>query len=555
MDSSIPPPAPQTAPGGITVQRALELPGLRSGLPEVVAGGDRLRRTVRWVHAGEVPNIASLLKGGELLLSTGYGIGTRPAEQRAFVRKLADRGIAALVIELGQRFARLPAALVETARAAGLPLVQLHREVPFVTVTEEIHTEIVNGHYALLQRAEEVHRRCTDALLGGGGVPQVLRVLAEFSGNPVFLETVDGQLLYAAGVADGVADPLQVWEGMRGTHKDEPPGGAVFVEVPGGGPGAGSVRARLVLLPVSAPLAPVHRIAAERAAGSLAVVLMQARQEEELAARGRGDFLTDLAEGRIAPEDAPAQARVLGFRPAGQGPLLPVVMRLPEASAGSVGLSPGGWAVLARAVSEELASVGVPVLLGVRPVEGRVPLLLGLRSESERTAVAERVAAALRAGVERAGMRRAGSRPPVVVVGGAGGWAAAAAGLRHAAETATAAQGLDDSAWYDARRLDIDLLLWRLHRHDEGALTAFVERAIGPLQDHDRRAKPPLLPTLQIYLAHAGRKAETARELHLNRQTLYNRLARIGELLGTDLDDPQTVLALSLALRARRHVP
>ncbi|EDX25705.1 hypothetical protein SSAG_05321 [Streptomyces sp. Mg1] len=44
-----------------------------------------------------------------------------------------------------------------------------------------------------------------------------------------------------------------------------------------------------------------------------------------------------------------------------------------------------------------------------------------------------------------------------------------------------------------------------------------------------------------------------ARELHLNRQTLYNRLARIAELLGTDLDDPETVLSLSLALRARRH--
>ena len=52
-----------------------------------------------------------------------------------------------------------------------------------------------------------------------------------------------------------------------------------------------------------------------------------------------------------------------------------------------------------------------------------------------------------------------------------------------------------------------------------------------------------------------GFDEETARELHLNRQTLYNRLARIGELLGTDLDDPQTVLALSLALRARRLVP
>ncbi|MEV5878127.1 PucR family transcriptional regulator ligand-binding domain-containing protein [Streptomyces sp. NPDC052101] len=537
-----------TQGAGITVQRALELPGLRSGLPEILAGADRLGRTVRWVHAGEVPNIASLLKGGELLLTTGYGLGTRPAEQRAFVRTLAERGIAALVVELGPRFTRLPAALVDTARAAGMPLVQLHREVPFVTVTEEIHTEIVNGHYALLQRAEEVHRRCTEALLGGGGVPQVLGILADFSGNPVFLETADGRLLYAAGEGPEGADPLQVWEGLRGPHKDAPPpAGSVLVDVPGGGPGtAGSVRARLVLLPVRSPLAPVHRIAAERAAGILAVVLMQARQEEELAARGRGDFLTDLAEGRISAEDAPAQARVLGFKP-GESPLLPVVMRIGDS------LSPGGgWAVLARAVSEELAAVGVPVLLGVRPVEGRVLVLLGLRSESERSAVADRVAAALRAGVERAGMRRPGSPSPVVVVAVAGGWAAASAGLRHAAETATAAQGLTDRPWYDARRLDIDLLLWRLRDHPD--LAAFVDRAIGPLRDHDHRSKPPLLPTLETYLAHAGRKAETARELHLNRQTLYNRLARIGELLGTDLDDPQTVLALSLALRARRHV-
>lgn len=566
----MPEPGTVPEPSTITVARALELPALRRGLPEVLTGAEELGRPVRWVHAGETPTIAALLKGGELLLTTGIGLGTRADQQRAFVRTLAERGIAALVVELGSRFAALPAAVVDTASSLGLPLVQLHREVPFVAVTEEIHTELVNAHYALLRRADEVHRQCTELRLRGGGVPEILRLFARFADNPVFLETADGRLLYAAGPASRacLADPLQVWDGLRGRrqgaagpaapHHSPPPTGGIVVEVPGGGPGPGTVRARLVVLPAAGPLGPVHRIAAERTADLLALVLLQARQEEELAARGRGDFLTDLAEERITAAEAPAQARVLGFRPAA-GPLLPMVMALSSA----VALPDGGdhWAALAAALREELAAVGAPVLLGVRLPEARVPLLVGLRGEQERAAVAERVTAALRAAVERAwpeqapalGHRGARSGPPVVVAGLAGGWDAVGAELRHVASAASAARELPDQPWHDVRGLEVDLLLWRLREH--GDLAAFVHRMLGPLLTHDRTAKPPLLPTLQAYLTHAGRKAETARELHVNRQTLYDRLARIGRLLGSDLDEPRTVLALSLALRARRHLP
>ncbi|MEV0373960.1 PucR family transcriptional regulator [Streptomyces sp. NPDC050636] len=531
----------------ITVRRALELPALRRGLPEVLAGGDRLDRPVRWVHAGEVPHIASLLKGGELLLTTGLGLGARPSEQRAFIRKLADREIAALVVELGSRFESLPSAMIDAARDSALPLIQLHREVPYVTVTEEIHTEIINSHYTLLRRADEILRRCTDVLLRGGGAPEVLRLLAVFTGNPLCLEAPDGSPLYAAGPegdddsgGPADADPLLAWEGLRDT--------GVRIDVPGGGHGPDAVRARLVLLPVNAPVAPLHRIAAERAADLLAVVMLQSRQEEVLAARGRGDFLADLAEGRISAAEAPAQARLLGFRP-GTEPVLPVVMRLPA------GLpSPGSWALLAQTLREELAPLGVPVLLGVRPVEGRAPMLVALRAGQSRDALADRIAEALRAGVVRAGLDRPSTHRPVVVVGTAGDWAAAGPGLRHAAEAAAAAQGLPEQPWYDARRLDIELLLWRMREHGEqDVLTDFVERAIGPLLAHDRGARQPLLPTLEAYLASAGRKAETARDLNVNRQTLYDRLARIAQLLATDLDDPQTVLGLRLALRARRH--
>ena len=58
--------------------------------------------------------------------------------------------------------------------------------------------------------------------------------------------------------------------------------------------------------------------------------------------------------------------------------------------------------------------------------------------------------------------------------------------------------------------------------------------------------------TLEAYLAHSGRKAEAARALHLTRQSLYLRLDRLERLLGVDLEDPDVVLALHLAVRALR---
>src|SRR5918911_5443866 len=69
-------------PALITVKAALRLPQLRRGRPEVVAGGAHLDNAIRWAHAGEVPDMATLLKGGELLLTTGMGVGRTATEQR-----------------------------------------------------------------------------------------------------------------------------------------------------------------------------------------------------------------------------------------------------------------------------------------------------------------------------------------------------------------------------------------------------------------------------------------------------------------------------------------
>jgi hypothetical protein len=49
----------------------------------VVAGADHLDRPIRWVHAGEVANMPAFVSEGELLLTTGMGMGATAADYAA----------------------------------------------------------------------------------------------------------------------------------------------------------------------------------------------------------------------------------------------------------------------------------------------------------------------------------------------------------------------------------------------------------------------------------------------------------------------------------------
>ena len=86
------------------------MPGL--GLA-VVAGGDGLGREVRWLHASELADPTPWMSGGELLLTTGLGMGTSTAKrQKAYLRRLAEHRLAGLGFGLGFGHEQVPAALV-----------------------------------------------------------------------------------------------------------------------------------------------------------------------------------------------------------------------------------------------------------------------------------------------------------------------------------------------------------------------------------------------------------------------------------------------------------
>ncbi|WP_046726513.1 PucR family transcriptional regulator [Streptomyces humi] len=128
----------------LTLREVLALDLVLAARPELLAGEDALDRPVRWVHSSEVYEGANFLDGGELLLTNGFGL-TDAAEEvrRRYVRELTARGAAGLAVEIGRALPAMPAEVTDEARRLGLPLLALHRVVPFVRITEAANRAIV----------------------------------------------------------------------------------------------------------------------------------------------------------------------------------------------------------------------------------------------------------------------------------------------------------------------------------------------------------------------------------------------------------------------------
>src|SRR5687768_9003435 len=126
-----------------TIRSILGGPAVQAGEPEVLSGSTRLDRPVRWVHVSEVREVADLLEGDELLLSTGLAMRGSSEEAVEYVSALIDAGAAGLIVELGEHLPAIPAAALDVARSAEFPLVVLHHQARFVLITEEVHRGIV----------------------------------------------------------------------------------------------------------------------------------------------------------------------------------------------------------------------------------------------------------------------------------------------------------------------------------------------------------------------------------------------------------------------------
>jgi hypothetical protein len=83
---------------------------------------------------------------------------------------------------------------------------------------------------------------------------------------------------------------------------------------------------------------------------------------------------------------------------------------------------------------------------------------------------------------------------------------------------------------------------------DREALSDLRTRALAPLAGLRTGSAERLAETLRAWLLHQGRREDVAAHLLVHPQTVRYRMNQVRELFGDRLEDPQTVLELTLAL-------
>lgn len=528
-----------------TVADVLALPVVRGGGPRVVAGAEGLDGRVRWVHVAEVADIAHLLKGGELVLTTGIALPDDDGALARYVEELAAVGVTGLVVELVRHWSHeLPRALAEAADKHGLPLITLSRETRYVAVTEAVNGLIVDAQVAELRAAEQVHETFTALTVSGAEPDVVLREVTRLTGQPVLLETLSHEVLaYDTGGVDA-GELLRDWQARsRAVRPRERTGydaaSGWLVTIVGA---RGHDWGRLILV-CGEPPPHRHRVVAERAASALAVHHLLAADGEGLERQAHRAVLAELLASPVPSPELAARASALHVPLAGRR-LVGAAIR-PRLT----GVADPPGAASAQPVLRELAEATalatrrarVSALVGCVD-DTSVRALLSLSPQANPAAVLRRLAAEIR--------QVRGSVPVVIAVGTAVTSAAdVGRSLTEAGHVASAAlrQGTEPAEGY--HRLEDVRLRGLLHLlGDDERVAAFAARELGPLLARDATSGSRLVQALRHFCEHGGNKSAAAAAAHTSRTAYYQQLARIEQVLGVQLEDPESMLSLHVAL-------
>lgn len=495
----------------VTVSHLLDIPALRLQLHTLTAAVDR---PLSWVHVSELADPTPFLQGGELLLTTGLAL--RPdTPVREYVDRLASAGVVGLGLGTGLSHETVPPELVAAADSAGIALLEVPRETPFIALSRAVSAALAADAYAVVGRTSAAQQELTRAALSPGGPAAVVERLAAQVGGWALLFDAAGTALEAGPRtalrrAAGLSVELDRLRGLRAPASVAVslPEETVLLQSLGNG-----ARTRGFL----AVGRPGPFPAPDRHIVNAAVLLLTLRLEQSRAL----DSATAILRGAL-------MRLLLAGKGAAVAPSLEALgEQLPEEP----------LRVLAVLGTAEQRSAAVDVAADAA-AHARRPVFSAELDDALVLLTADDALADRLAGLPD---RVAGA---VLGISAAVPWALLGEGARQARQAAEHCRlsGGRVTAFADLAGQGLAHLL------DPAGMTAFADATLAPLVAADRAGHGDLVESLRVWLAHHGQWETAAARLGVHRHTLRKRINRAAELLHRDLDSAGVRAELWLAL-------
>ncbi|MFI1434944.1 PucR family transcriptional regulator [Streptomyces lydicus] len=491
-----------------------------------------LDRTIEAATVSDLPVPGKWLQGGELLMTIGLLLPSDPAACRAYVREVTEGGAACLALGLGQGlpYQEAPAPLVAAAEEAGLPLLTVPDEVPFIAVTKAVFDARADEQREVLHRAFATQRRLTAAAAGDGLRPMLAEWTAATGVGAAVLDPL-GRLLATGDRAQHTPPPQArdlvervAARGLRGSASSTAGGQQLEVQP------LGARRLRGLLLLTGRP-DDAARSVVPGLVSLLSLELERRHLRDEPERRRRSALLSEL----LAAEDPAAdRARDMLHSVGLTAERVRGVVVEPEDGREAADGAAGEAA--AAAAQEMAADLALAIPGGLVRVTGTGPG--GTPGGLIEAVVGEDL------DVRDVLARFAPHRP--AGIGPATAPEAVRVSLRQAAGLLAVSRSAGEPA--EARQSQASRLL--LDLGDRRTLHGYADSVLGPLDLADNGEE--LIATLAAWLETGGAWDATSRRLGVHRHTVRNRLDKAMDLTGRRLDDPDDRFDLWLATRIRR---
>jgi len=159
---------------------------------KLLAGAEGQLNVIKWVHIVENMDAAKLLKGNELILTTGIHLKNNVDDFHHFIHQLIASKSAGLCIELGSSIQKIPDCIQQLAKDYQFPLIIFQQEVAFVEITQEIHSILINQQYGMVKNLENYAQQINKYTLTANNYEQILMHLYKHLGLQVIF-TFNGQ--------------------------------------------------------------------------------------------------------------------------------------------------------------------------------------------------------------------------------------------------------------------------------------------------------------------------------------------------------------------------